>query len=101
MPAPPAGLKNVANTCYLNSTLQCLLCLPELGAYYANQPPPLEPEPEPEPEAEAASGGGGGTFTVALGRLVENARAAAAAKNAAAAADPELGTVRVCSVRVA
>ena len=99
MPAPPAGLKNVANTCYLNSTLQCLLCLPELGAYYANQPPPLEPEPEPEPEA--ASGGGGGTFTVALGRLVENARAAAAAKNAAAAADPELGTVRVCSVRVA
>ncbi len=33
---PESGLKNVGLTCYMNSTLQCLLHIPELNSYFIN-----------------------------------------------------------------
>ncbi len=32
--APPVGMKNYGTTCYLNATLQCLLCIPEMNTYF-------------------------------------------------------------------
>jgi ubiquitin C-terminal hydrolase len=89
LPPAPCGLKNMANTCYLNSTLQCLLCIPEFTAYCSSLVAPSRPDvsaaPEPEPEPEP-----GETFTHDLGSMAAEFLAAAAAKNAAAVADPSL-----------
>lgn len=72
--AVPCGLKNVANTCYLNSTLQCFLCLPEILAFYAvdsdsggNKSDPItQAEDETEPQTQPIIGSDTGeksTFT--------------------------------------
>ena len=35
----PAGFRNLGNTCYMNSTLQCLRAVPELRKALATVPP--------------------------------------------------------------
>jgi ubiquitin C-terminal hydrolase len=32
--APPFGFKNYGVNCYINATLQCLLCIPEMNTYF-------------------------------------------------------------------
>jgi hypothetical protein len=35
--ARPAGLKNYGENCYVNACLQCLLCVPEMNAYFLKE----------------------------------------------------------------
>lgn len=48
------GLKNIGNTCYLASTLQCLFALPEFQQRYfhPNEPPPQAPLPAEDLETQ-------------------------------------------------
>ncbi len=35
--APPVGMRNYGVTCYLNASLQCLLCIPEMNTYFLGE----------------------------------------------------------------
>lgn len=79
----PAGLTNLANTCYMNATLQCIRAVPELASSVTQYGAAWKKEymaRAVEAAAQAAPGGGAGG-------------AAAEAVNPVAAVDAALGDV--------